>query len=70
MAVARSEQICNCQKIHTSGRLKEERGGDRHTIVTSPHGEQNLTNIHTGNGPVGLAPCTAHSSLQSIGTST
>lgn len=39
-----------------------------HTVVTSPHREQNLANVHTGDGSVGLAPRAAHSSLQSIGT--
>lgn len=39
-------------------------------IVTSPHREQNLANIHTSNGSVGLAPRTTHPSLQSIGTGT
>ena len=42
----------------------------RLTIVTSPHREQNLANVHAGNGPVGLAPRTTHSGLQSIGTGT
>jgi len=45
-------------------------GGDRLTIVTSSHGEENLANVHTGNGPVGLAPSSTHSSLQSIGSGT
>lgn len=44
--------------------------GVRLTIVTSPHGKQNLANIHTSNGSVGLAPRTTHPSLQSIGTGT
>ena len=40
------------------------------TVVTSPHGEQDLANIHASNSSVGLAPRTTHSSLQSIGTGT
>ena len=42
----------------------------RLTVVTGPHREQNLANVHAGNGAVGLAPRTTHSSLQSIGTGT
>jgi len=38
--------------------------------VSSSDGEKNLTNIDTSDGSVGLAPCTPHTSLQSIGTST
>lgn len=41
----------------------------RHTIVTSPNGQQDLANVHTGNTAIGLAPGAAHTSLQSIGTS-
>ena len=50
--------------------LEEEQKVDRRTVVTRPHREQNLADIHTGNGSVGLAPRTTHSSLQSIGTGT
>ena len=35
--------------------------------VTSSDGQQDLTNVDSGNGAVGLAPCTSHTSLQSIG---
>ena len=66
MAVARSVQLLACEFIFTKNR---ERCGKR-TVVTSPHGEQDLADIHTSNGPVGLAPRTTHSSLQSIGTGT
>ena len=40
------------------------------TVVTSPHGEQNLADVHTSDGSVGLAPGTTHSRLQPIGTGT
>ena len=40
------------------------------TVVTSPNREQDLANVHTSNGSVGLAPCTTHPGLQSIGTGT
>jgi hypothetical protein len=38
------------------------------TGITSSDTQDNLTNVDTGNGSVGLAPSTTHSSLQSIGT--
>ena len=50
--------------------MEEEQEAGRRTVVTSPHREQNLADIHTGNGSVGLAPRTTHSGLQSIGTRT
>jgi len=37
--------------------------------ITSADGQKNLANVHTGDGAVGLAPGTTHTSLQSIGTS-
>ena len=40
------------------------------TVVTGPHGEQNLADVHASNSSIGLAPGTTHSSLQSIGTGT
>lgn len=48
---------------------REGEGGGR-TVVTGPHGEQDLADIHTGDGSVGLAPRTAHSGLQPVGTGT
>ena len=33
--------------------------------VFAANGEDDLANVDTGNGAVGLAPCTTHSSLQS-----
>lgn len=44
--------------------------GTERTVVTRPHGQQDLANVHTSNRSIGLAPGTTHSSLQSIGTST
>lgn len=46
--------------------MREEKK-ERHTLVTSPHREQNLADIDTGNSSIGLAPGTTHPSLQSIG---
>jgi len=37
--------------------------------ITSSDTQDDLTNVDTGNGSVGLTPSTTHSSLQSIGTS-
>lgn len=39
-----------------------------HTRVTSADAHDDLTNVDTGDGAVGLAPGTTHTSLQSIGT--
>ena len=39
------------------------------TRVTSTDAHDDLTNVDTSNSPVGLAPSTTHTSLQSIGTS-
>ena len=36
--------------------------------VPGSDGQNDLANVHTGNGTVGLAESTTHSSLQSIGT--
>jgi hypothetical protein len=41
----------------------------RLTRITSSYTQDDLTNVDTGNGSVGLTPSTTHSSLQSIGTS-
>jgi hypothetical protein len=46
------------------------RGRGKHTAILCPNGENDLTNVHTGDGAVGLAPSTTHTSLQSIGTGT
>lgn len=43
---------------------------EEHTVVTRPHGQQDLANVHTCNRSIGLAPSATHSSLQSIGTGT
>lgn len=50
-------------------RLGTLRGRARLTRVTSAAAEENLANVDTGNGTVGLTPGTTHTSLQSIGTS-
>ena len=42
-------------------------GGIR-TGITSPHREQDLADVDAGYGPIGLAPGTTHTGLQSIGT--
>ena len=47
-----------------------ERDGCWRTVVTGPHGQQDLADIHAGDGSVGFAPCTTHARLQSIGTGT
>ncbi len=39
------------------------------TRVTSSDGQDDLTDVDTGNGSVWLSPSTSHTSLQSIGTS-
>jgi hypothetical protein len=44
--------------------------GFRLTGVTGPDGHDDLTNVDTGDGAVGLTPGTTHTSLQSIGTGT
>jgi len=38
--------------------------------ITSADAQDDLTNVDTGNGSVGLSPCTTHSSLESIGSGT
>jgi hypothetical protein len=43
---------------------------EEHTVVTRPHGQQDLANVHPCNRSVGLAPSATHSSLQSIGAGT
>ena len=68
MAVARSANSTIVSKPTSREKSKEMKEVGRRTIITSPHGEQNLADVHTGNGSVGLAPRTTHSSLQSIGT--
>jgi len=40
------------------------------TRVTGTDGENDLANVDTGDGAVGLSESTTHSSLQSIGTGT
>ena len=39
-------------------------------MITSPHREQDLADVDTGHGAVGLAPCTTHTGLQPICTGT
>lgn len=70
MAVARSGNSHLSAKPVFLEKSKSEQEVGRRTVVTSPHGEQDLANIHTSNGSVGLTPRTTHSSLQSIGTRT
>jgi len=50
-------------------RAAESLDGSGAVSVTSADGEENLTNVDTGNGAVGLSPGTTHTGLQSIGTS-
>jgi len=50
-------------------RAAEGLDGGGAVCVTSADGEENLTNVDTGYGTVGLSPGTTHTSLQSIGTS-
>jgi len=38
--------------------------------VTSANGQNDLANVHTGNGTVGLTPSTTHTSLKPIGSGT
>ena len=38
--------------------------------ISGSDGQEDLTNVDTSDGTVGLAPCSSHSSLQSIGTGT
>jgi len=38
--------------------------------VSSSDGKENLTDVHTGDSAVRLAPCTSHTSLKSISTGT
>lgn len=66
MAVARSVFFW----VSKSFLSRTQLGEVERTVVTSPHREQNLADVHTSNGSVGLAPGTTHSSLQSIGTGT
>ena len=47
-----------------------EKGEARRTGITSSETENDLANVDTGNGSVGLTPGTTHTSLQSIGTGT
>jgi len=41
----------------------------RSVVVLATDGHDNLANVHTGGSAVGLAPSTAHTGLQTIGTS-
>ena len=43
--------------------------GIEHTRVTGADAQDDLANVDTGNGAVGLAPGTTHTGLQTIGTS-
>lgn len=52
-------RACYCGKI---GKLGE------HTGISGADAHENLANVDTGNGTVGLAPGTTHTGLQSIGT--
>ena len=45
----------------------DSREGKRLTSITGPYGEQDLPDVHTSNGSVGLAPCSTHTGLQSVG---
>ena len=51
------------QSVHPSLHWDSRAEWVEGTVVTSPHGEQDLANVHTGNGSVGLAPCTTHPGL-------
>ena len=62
MAVARSKVIGQLVSMSFCSELILTR-------VTSADREENLADVDTGDGAVGLAVGTTHSSLQSIGTS-
>jgi hypothetical protein len=62
MAVARSEVIGQFMSKFFRSKLILTR-------VTGADREENLADVDTGDGAVGLAVGTTHSSLQSIGTS-
>ena len=51
---------------------KSPRNGNEriHTIVTSANRQENLADVDTSNGSVGLAPRTTHTGLQPIGAGT
>jgi hypothetical protein len=51
-------------------RTAEGLDGGSAVCVTSADGEDDLANVDTGDGAVGLTESTTHTSLQSIGTST
>ena len=50
--------------------IEEKKSLRRRTIVTSPHTQQDLSNVHARNSSVGLAPRPTHAGLQPIGAST
>ena len=74
MAVARSTQhtkYISPVLLRSAPLAGRGNGGERElTVVSSPHAEQDLSNIHACNSPVRLAPCTSHTRLQSISPST
>jgi hypothetical protein len=49
-------------------RTAESLDGGRTVGVTSTDGHQDLTNVHTSHGAVGLAESTTHTGLETIGT--
>jgi hypothetical protein len=49
-------------------RTAESLDGGRTVGVTSTDGHQDLTNVHTSHGAVGLAERTTHTGLETIGT--
>lgn len=42
--------------------------GRGRTVVAGSDGEEDLSNVHTGYGPVGFSPCSAHPCLQPVGS--
>ncbi len=68
-AMARSALLCQrLARIATKKKKKIQFIPGLLTGVTSADAHDDLTDVDTGNGSVGLAPGTTHTSLQSIGT--
>ena len=65
MAVARSKD----RRLVGGGFWIGGFGGIR-TVVSGSDGEEDLAYVHTGYASVGLSPCSAHSGLESVGSST
>ena len=59
-----------CGRDSSKGDGKKDGRDSRHTMITSPHREQDLANVDTGHGAIGLTPRPTHTGLQSIGAGT